>query len=83
MVTKDNMRKALKEAFSQCQETPCIHAHALSENIEGMIDVITAATEEHSNRNIDPTVSSFYAGLHVGYRLGQLEYENVNPKDMN
>jgi hypothetical protein len=80
-ISAELLRKALEEIGISCEEG-CIHAEALGANKDAVIACLKESKEhyEENNRNglmerggVGIDLQYFVSGLHVGYRLAQLE----------
>lgn len=76
MLTEKLAREAFDTAFAQCEATegPCIHSGAFDPIAEEVIKTI------HYNARIgnhDPVDVAVVAGIHIGYRLRQLEEQRA------
>lgn len=86
MITPDMLTEALKTAHSTCEgEGGCIHADAYDALIQGnskdLSIFLQAAIITGLELRNDPTLTLFYAGLHAGYRLRQIEESQPLPKE--
>jgi predicted amino acid dehydrogenase len=81
MITKEMFKQALETSHNSC-DTPegCIHAEAAADNSDAMMERVIDAVMGAKDTGASPGLGIFYMGLHVGYRLRQLELEPV-PQD--
>ena len=78
MITRELLEQAIATAHEQCGET-CIHQEAVGEAKEALNLALANALEVALHPGIDPGLFFFHMGLHVGYRLHQLEYAENPP----
>lgn len=83
MIDKQLFEAALATAHEQCSAAPngqCIHIQAINESKDALTKALAVALEVAMEAGVDPATFFFHMGLHVGYRLHQLEYYE-NPPD--
>jgi hypothetical protein len=80
MITKELLAKAIASSHQDCQGSEgCLHASAISELPEevdeaisgSILSAISLGSPERAPESV------FFHGLHVGYRLRQLEYAPI------
>jgi hypothetical protein len=78
MLTPELFKQAIDTADDTCTETECVHAKMMEANREHLLEVIQCFGVLALSRGLSPSLSLFALGLHVGYRLHQLEIEADN-----
>jgi len=75
MTQQQRIVTALNQADKECTNGICIHQKAL-ESVRKLLDhaIITYANECFEKKT-DPLIGSFEYGLHVGYKLAQIDQE--------
>lgn len=75
MTTQQRMVQALNQADQFCQQGVCILDPALRSLGKVLIEAVSINASTCQDHQIEPLMGSFNYGLHVGYRLAQLERE--------
>lgn len=74
MITPDLMREAITSMSVNCEgEEGCPHNDALIANAKILDSVIGAAIAHALTEHKSPSILIFSEGVHIGYRLHQLE----------
>jgi hypothetical protein len=77
VTTQQRMAQALNQADQHCKDGQCV----LSPAIHSVGKLLPMAIHCHALTCPDPEVGSFEYGLHVGYRLAQLEWEERSDRE--
>ena len=76
-ITAEMMKQALDEMADSCEEN-CVHAAAISANKKAVAEVIAEGEANVKQYGLDPLLQQFVSGLHVGYRLAQIELQQLS-----
>lgn len=68
-------KQAFETSHDACKASGCIHAAALSESFSEMLEAIDRCLDS----SINPEVSIFVHGLHIGYRAAELVAADPTP----
>jgi len=74
MITPDLMRRAIETAGAHCEDG-CPHADAFPPNAEALTRAVGMAITAAMASGKSPAAMIFSEGVHVGYRLRELELE--------
>ena len=74
MITPDLFLQALKRGAEPCEgEAGCIHEVAMTAHTKTMEGEIEKCLRYALSSGVSPSMMIFSAGIHIGYRLAQLE----------
>lgn len=78
-ITPEVVLKAIQTSHDQCKDD-CVHSDGFKANHQAvmafMLDLLMNPVAQ-----TNPPLAIFYAGVHVGYRLAQVENELPQPKE--
>lgn len=74
-MTNELMQQSLKTSHDGCQKE-CKHAQLIIDNEKAIIDILVNLLFNPIT-HINPPLAIFAYGMHVGYRLHQLENEST------
>ena len=80
MITPDLVLQALKTCQEPCKDA-CLHADACEEMHNEIEHAILVSVRYALEQGVSPAIMTFMTGLHVGYRLHQLE-TTATPKEL-
>jgi hypothetical protein len=81
LTPQQRMVLALNQADQTCMDGFCIHQKALQSIGKLLNEAIESYASDCYTHHRDPLVGSFEYGVHVGYRLAQLDQENGNEQE--
>lgn len=82
MITPELLRQAFESATAACDEAgTCNHGDAVRANQQLIMVAMGHVVEDCFRDNSSPSFGLFDLGLHVGYRLAQLEADATVPKE--
>ena len=82
MITTEMFQKALKTAHEPCRED-CVHADAFQESEKVIEEEIAKCVGYALTTGVSPALMLLSAGIHIGYRLHQLEIEPTPKEKVN
>lgn len=75
MITADSLRTAIKTSHDHCKgANGCVHADAFAE-CGSDIEAYAVQSQSSPLAQFDPILAAIFQGVHLGYRLHQLETE--------
>ena len=76
MITPELFQQAIAKGADPCKgEEGCIHEAAMHANVKALEAEIEKCIFYAVKEGASPTMLVFSAGIHIGYRLAQLETE--------
>lgn len=81
-ITPELVKQALDASHENC-EAKCIHIDACLANHDAIFARIKEEVAAYLAKGYDPYLGCFFLGLHVGYRLHQLEAEPLPSEKLN
>lgn len=79
MITSQLMKQAIETSDRHCHGESCPHTNAMAEIGEFVFRHIATTGMESMSNGISPSAMIFSEGVHVGYRLRELELETPSP----
>jgi hypothetical protein len=84
MITKELVERALETSHDACAtDAGCIHAEGVSQAEDAIHKSLLELLTSCFTNPLAAPLHIFYAGLHVGYRLRDLETTPLTPKEIN
>ena len=75
------MHEAIVSSGANCTDEVCQHSDAIQANLQEALADATAAAQHALINGLNPILGVLAEGIHVGYRLAQLQFGKATPAE--